>query len=261
MEFNDVSNMDGKILFMSMFISKERKISLVKGGGIQYIYGHEETFIDFIINKYLPVSGNILDIGGGGLRFAIPAALQDKIVTVVDSDQDSLNVPDIVNRVNKNGKITVSLKKIQARIKTVKSDIFNYLEKTAESYSLISAFRVIHFFGPDEIEIFFRLISSKLDKDGIFAVSAMSAYNNKNFKEFNEFYLNSSAVYLNNELYRKFNSTLKADNIKKEQNLPMYLHFIDTDFISSKAEQYGFKVLERDILSTRVVNGYVLKKL
>lgn len=244
-----------------MFISKERRISLVKGGGIQYICGHEETFIDFIVKKYLPQSGNILDLGGGGLRFAIPVALQGKIITVVDVDKNSMDIFDIVDRINKNGKIFVNLKRIQDKIRIIKSDIFNYLEATMESYNFISAFRVIHFFKPEEIESFFHLISKKLDKDGIFALSAMTAYNRKNYSELNEFFLNSSAVCADNKLYRKFNNTLEADDIRKKQNLPKYFHLIDSHFIGSKAAQCGFKVLERDILSTRIVNGYVLKKL
>jgi 2-polyprenyl-3-methyl-5-hydroxy-6-metoxy-1,4-benzoquinol methylase len=244
-----------------MYISPERKKSMIKGSGIQYIPGHEEKFVDFIVRNYLPDTGNILDIGGGGFRFAIPVAIKGKSITVVDLDKDSLDLEDIVNRVNKNGKMLVELKMVQRLIQIKLQNFFDFLEKTKNYYSLITAFRVVHFCSPELISRFFILVYDKLDQNGIFAFSGITPYNFSNNQEFNEIYLNSTPIEAKNILFRKFESTPEANNIIKQQNLPSYIHLVDSQYIYSQARRYGFEVIESDLQSTRIVGGYVLKKL
>lgn len=89
----------------SSYISSERRISCVKGTGVQYIPGHEETFVDYILESFLPNMGEILDLAGGGLRFAIPVALKGRRIIVVDKDEGSLNIEGIVARVLANSRI------------------------------------------------------------------------------------------------------------------------------------------------------------
>jgi len=91
-----------------LFISNERKTSKVKGTGIQYIPGYIDPFVDFVIEKWLPVEKNsILDLGGGGFRFAISAAILNKNIIVVDLDPSGLDLELIYRRVNENGQIEI----------------------------------------------------------------------------------------------------------------------------------------------------------
>lgn len=263
MEFNDVSDLVGEVLWIGkeMYISKERKISSIKDTGIQYIYGHDDNFTDLVIKKYIPFKGNILDLGGGGLMFAIAIALREKSINVVDLDQDALDLITIVDRINKNGKFLIDINKIRPKIKVISDDIFNYLNQASKMYGLISAFRVIHFLDRDRIDKLFSFVSNRLNRHGIFAVSALTIYNHHNQNGLNEFYLNSSQVHAGDVLYRKFQNKEEFKHIRNAQNLPEYLHFIDANFIHSKAAAYGFEVIEHDIPSTRVTCGYILKKI
>ncbi|VVB88553.1 Uncharacterised protein [uncultured archaeon] len=242
-----------------MYISRERKESSIKGTGIQYIPGHDENFVDFVIENYLPESGNILDLGGGGLRFAIPVALKGKTVTVVDIDIESLDVTNIIERVNKNEKMKLKLQSVKGFIQTRLQNMFDFLDETDNNYSFVSAFRVIHFLSPDMLSKFLCLVHRNLDLNGIFVLSAITPYNFLNVNEFNEIYLNSTPI-TENILYRKFNSTLEAKNIKKQQNLPDYLHLIDNKFVDSLSKRHGFEVIESGLQSTRIVGGYILRK-
>lgn len=243
-----------------MFVSKERKISSKKGTGTQYLPGHDEPFVDFIIEKYLPDSGNILDLGGGGLRFAIPVALRGKEVTVVDMDPDALDIATIVGRVNSIGKLHIDLNTIRSLIKVENQNIFHYLKETNNQYSFISGFRVIHFNSSQMIAKLFSLVHSKLDKNGLFVVSANTIYNLPNTDEFNEIFLNSTELDSENSLYRKFNNTVEAESLREKQNLPQCVHFVDNQFVCSLAQAHGFEVIESDLQSTRVVRGYVLRR-
>lgn len=243
-----------------MFISKERMIPPLKGVGVQYIPWHEEKFIDYVIERYLPAKGNILDLAGGGFRFAIPAALKKRYVTVVDIDKGSLDLPTIIKRINENGKLSVDLKKIRNFIKVENIDVFSFLTLERRRFNFISAFRFIHFLHPQQIELLFSLVSKRLTKNGFFAVSAMTMSDSKNNKT-NEFFLNTLPVMQNNIFYREFRNSPIARKIRREQNLPQNVHIVDSQFIHCLAQKYGFEVIEDGLESTRVVRGYVLKRI
>jgi|WetSurMetagenome_2_1015567.scaffolds.fasta_scaffold400852_1 SAM-dependent methyltransferase len=243
-----------------MYVTKERKCSSIKGTGIQYIPGHDEKFIDFVIEKYLPEAGNIVDLGGGGLRFAIPVSLTGKKITVVDMDRDALDLTGIVKRINANGKLFIDCEKIRNLIEIHVQDIFRFLRMTRETYDLISAFRVLHFLTPEQMNELFSLVSRRLNPGGLLAISAITLFDRSKSKDYNEFFLNSSAADPDNFLYRKFHDHAEANHIREEQNLSPCLHFIDRPFVESMAERYGFDLVEWDVPSTRVVSGYVLKR-
>jgi SAM-dependent methyltransferase len=244
-----------------MYIAKERKKSSIKNTGIQYIPGHDDNFVDLVCQKYLPENERILELGGGGLRFAVPAALRGKDITVVDIDKEALNIPQIVKIVNENAKISVNADSIISRINVVNEDIFYFLENTRKKYGLIVCFRVIHFFSPEQIERFFSLIENRITGSGILAISAMIKNNFSREGEPNEFFLNSSPVCGENILYRRFEDTLEAESLRQNQNLPKNIHFIDEHFVNCKAEKFKYEIVVSNFLSTRIVNGYVLKKL
>ncbi len=243
-----------------MYITEERRCSAIEGVGIQYIPGHDEKFIDYIVERYLPEAGNIVDLGGGGFRFAIPVSLTGRNVTIVDIDSDGLDLPSIVERINQNGKMFIDLKRIQNLIKINVQDIFQFLKMTPENYDLISAFRVLHFLSPIQMDEIFSLMTQKLNPEGVLAISSITLFDRSKSNDYNEFFMNSSVVDQGNFLYRKFYDNTEASRIRQKQNLPQYLHFIDNQFIGSMSSKYGLEVVESDVPSTRVVNGYVLKK-
>jgi hypothetical protein len=243
-----------------MYISPERKVSVILGTGVQYIPWHDEQFVDFVVEKYLPPTGRILDLGGGGLRFAIPAALKGKSVLVVDLDGAGLNIEDIVRRSNEFGKTHINLVDVIDYIAVKVDNIFSFLKHDDGTYKLITAFRLIHFFSPFVLDSFFSLISLRLDHHGTFAFSGVTPYNVQNKNSSNEIFLNTTACDPNNILYRRFNDTPEATDIRKKQNLASCIHLINEEFIHSLADRYNLKVVATDIPSTKIVAGYILQK-
>jgi hypothetical protein len=243
-----------------MYISPERKVSAIPGTGVQYIPWHDEQFVDFVVENYLPQTGRILDLGGGGLRFAIPVALKGKSILVVDLDEAGLNIEDIVRRSNEFGKIHINFADVINYITTKVDNILSFLERDDRTYQLITAFRLVHFFSPLVLDIFFSLISLRLDQQGTFAFSGVTPYNVKEKDTLNEIFANSTACDPSNILYRKFNDSPEATAIKTKQNLPQCIHLINDEFIHSLADKYKLTVVAADIPSTKIVAGYLLKK-
>jgi SAM-dependent methyltransferase len=243
-----------------MYISPERKVSAIAGTGVQYIPWHDEQFVDFVVEKYLPPTGRILDLGGGGLRFAIPAALKGKSVLVVDLDEAGLNIEDIVRRSNEFGKAHIKLSDVIDYIAVKVDNIFSFLEHDEGTYKLITAFRLMHFFSPPVLDSFFSLISLRLDHHGTFAFSGVTPCNTQKKNSLNEIYLNTTACDPSNMLYRQFNDTSEAAEIREKQNLSPYIHLINEEFIHSLADKYNFTVVATDIPSTKIVAGFILQK-
>jgi 2-polyprenyl-3-methyl-5-hydroxy-6-metoxy-1,4-benzoquinol methylase len=240
-----------------LFISNERKISNILGTGIQYIPGHIEPFVDLVINNYLPgEKSHILDLGGGGLRFAFPAALLNRKVTVVDLDPSGIDLEVISRKINEVGRFGFYDKNIlKENIHVEICNCFDYLEKSRNSFLLITAFRLIHFFTEEEVIHFFQLVSQKLKKKGRLIVSAFSMFNSDD-NSLNEIYLNSEPVR-NNNLYRKFFKNESALAIKNGQNLGDYFHVFTYDYLKEIGERVNLKLEMGNLASTRVVRGYV----
>lgn len=244
-----------------MYISPERKVSTVPGTGVQYIPWHDENFIDYVVENFLPRAGEILDLGGGGFRFAIPVALREKSVIVVDLDEAGLDIENIVKRSNEFGKFHIKFEEVVNFITIKRDDIFSFLEHNGRFYQLITAFRLIHFFSPALLEKFFSLVTSRLEQNGIFAFSGVTPYNVNDKENFNEIFLNSSAFDKSNPLYRKFNDSSEANAIRDKQNLAEFIHLIDEQFIDYLVHKYNFSIIASEIASTKIVVGYVLKKI
>jgi SAM-dependent methyltransferase len=243
------------------FISKQRRLSQKKGLGVQYLPGHVEPFVDLVINNYLPKNGKILDLGGGGLRFALPVALKGRKVSVVDLDRSGLDVEMVVNRVNQNDGTRLDAKDLLSRIEIYESDVLDFLRANSQLHSLITSFRVAHFMRPHEIPELFRLIHRALDVEGIFAFSAMTLYNLPDKIEFNELTLNSEPVSSRTPLHRRFLDTAAAEKVRTGQNLLKVFHLVDSDFVSTHAHNTGFEVIVDSYQSTRIVAGFIMKKL
>jgi hypothetical protein len=251
-----------------MYISPERKLSSVSGTGVQYLPGHVEPFVDLIVDDYLPSNGNIVDLGGGGLRIAIPVALAGRRITVVDLDEAGLDVEHIVQRVNDNNKLQVDPATVAPLIDIQVKDVLEWLDENQASYELMTAFRLLPYFSPDQMGQFFSRAGSAIAQNGLLAVSGLSAYDSSTEGQHNEFYDNSEPVSEENPLYRRFSDDPASRDLRESQNLPVLVHFIDAQFISSQAQAIGFQVIPnsrnegnpQSHPSTRVVEGFVLRK-
>jgi hypothetical protein len=239
------------------FISEERIFSNIIGTGVQYIPGHIDKFVDLIAEMYIPEDGEVLEVGGGGLRFALPVA-ERRPITVVDLDKASLNIEEILRKVSQNNKASISTDLARSRITTVISGAHEYLSASRKSYVLIATFRFLHFFPTKELDSLFSLIRRRLERRGLFAFSGISFYELPFKIIFNLLYLNSIPVsgdrYLRNIL-----DTEEGMKIRREQNLGKLIHFFDIDLVRQLAEKHHFEIVLAGFPSTKIVEGYVLR--
>lgn len=243
-----------------LFISNERKVSTVPGTGIQYIPGHIEPFVDLIIKNYLPEEKNlILDLGGGGLRFAIPVAMSGKKITVVDLDPSGIDLELICRRISEIGEFKLpDINLLRENIQMEMCNCFDYLEKASLSFSMITAFRLIHFFNEQEIVRFFQLVSKRIISGGRVFISAFSMYNSDDNK-LNEIYLNSEAVG-NNNFCRKFFPNDSALALQNSQNLSGFFHVFTSEYLKEFGQKVNLKMELGNLESTRIVKGYIFIK-
>jgi SAM-dependent methyltransferase len=243
-----------------MFISPERRRATVEGCGIQYIPHHTERFVDLIVETYLPPRGNILDLGGGGLRFAVPVAQLGRDITVVDFDKESLDVDVVTERMNANGGLFIEKAALQSRIQCVEQDVFEFLNSTRESYDLVTAFRLLHFFSPATVRRFLQCACRVLRKDGLLVISAMTFRNLPFRGDDNEVCRHTQPLDNSDIYYRAFAKDGEAEQVKSQQNLSERVHLFDSRFVERLAEQFHLEVVLSGFPSTRIVEGYVLKR-
>ena len=236
-----------------MFITPARRQSGVPGTGIQYVPGHEEPFVDHVVARYLPERGRILELGGAGYRFALAAALAGRTVTVVDRDEAGLDLPEIVGRVNANGKLTLSLAALAPLIDPRVDDALGFVRREQGPYALVCAFRLIMYFTPADAARLFRSVGDALAPGGVFAVSGMTPAGDS------EFYALTEPIGTD-PLYRRFPDTEAARRLRAEQNQPERVYFVDSARIRELAEAGGMEVVETGLPSTRIMRGHVLRR-
>jgi spermidine synthase len=243
------------------FVSPERKRSSVAGTGIQYIPGHVDPFIDVVLSHYLHPDARVLDLGGGGLRFGLPSAALKHPTTVVDLDADALNVTDIIRRVEENGKIAFDPDVIHRYLTTVCGDVFEYLGGVEESFDVVTAFRLLHFYDPMQVSKFFQSVHRHMRPGSLFIFSGTTLWSLPLKQEKNVIFNNSEPVQSEFPYYRKFADTDEARSIRQSQNLASIIHCFDIPLVQSLAKEHNFEVLMAGFPSTAIVEGYVLQRL
>ena len=243
-----------------MFISKHRRLSECRGGGVQYIPGHIEPFVDLVVNNYLPRTGSILEIGGAGLRFAVPVAARGRQITVVDLDSSGLDVRSIVDRVNQNGDGDLQVDELCERIDTRVQSAAGFLHSPPARYTMIAAFRLAHFSSPHDFKRLFDLVQLALEPGGVFVISAMTPFNLPEMHDYNEVYLSTEPVRKSSPLYRAFRQDPEAQRVRRLQNLTPRVHFVSSELIGEHATTEGFELVVDAFASTRIVAGFVLRK-
>jgi SAM-dependent methyltransferase len=239
-------------------ISDERAFTSVQGTGVQYLPGHIEDFVDLIIKKYIPQGGNILELGGGGLRFAIPAC-EKAIVKVVDLDPAGLEICNVMEKVKSNGKWTYDENSTISHLSTEVSDALVFLRTTNEKYDLIVAFRLLHFLTPEQIDEFFLHTKRCLKPSGIFVFSGFSFYELPLQRRHNTLFENSApAENAKNIYFRKFQMGEEITKLRAQQNIGYFAHFFDNNHVAFLARKHNFRVLLSGFPSTGIVEGYIL---
>ena len=244
-----------------MFISEHRRLSQCPGGGVQYIPGHIEPFVDLVISRYLPGDGAVVDLAGAGLRFAVPVALSGRRVTVIDLDSSSLDVRTISRRVNEiQSGPSLDISQLQALVEVEVAEVLSYLRNTSRRFALVCAFRFAHFLDPDQFVEFLQLAYSVLVPEGILALSAMTPYNLPDTTSRNEVFLHSVPVSPGFSLHRTFRKDQESKRVREQQNLAEQIHLVHTEFMHRVSKETGFEILEDSVRSTRIVAGFVLRK-
>jgi spermidine synthase len=245
-----------------VFISQHRRLTTQQGHGVQYIPGHIEPFVDLIVQDYLPDEGEILDLGGGGLRFALPVAQTGRRIKVVDLDPSGVDLDLIVERVNANEGSSLESRHFAPLIEFHIGDGLEFLASAEDNFRLITAFRLVHLFDPETIEEFFRLTSKALVTDGHLAFSGMTAFNLPvgTESQLNEVFTGSEPIRGDQQLYRRFASNPEADEARGAHNLRAEIHLLDSEFVATTAQRHGFEMVVDAYRSTRIVAGFVLKK-
>jgi 2-polyprenyl-3-methyl-5-hydroxy-6-metoxy-1,4-benzoquinol methylase len=244
-----------------MFIAPHRKACALKGQGIQYIPGHTDSFVDHVVNNYVMSTSNVLDLGGGGFRFAVPAARIAKSVDVVDNDETSLDIESIINHARKNDN-NFDMNNSFSNIKCHCSDLLYFLSRLHKKYDLITSFRVIHFFSESEINTFISSIKNNLTENGILALSFITPFDNGGCSgKYNEVYLETESLDNKTNTFRKFRNTGAALGIMQCQNLAEQIAVIDPEYFKELCQNFNFECIEGPIQSTRVVEGFILRAI
>ena len=245
-----------------MFVSPHRRRTSRPGHGIQYLPGHVEPFVDLVLERFVPRSGRIVDLGGGGLRFALPVALSGRQISVVDLDPLGLDLDVIVDRVNANDESDLSSRSLADLIEVHVGDGLEFLEQSRQEFALITAFRLVHLFPPELLRSFFGAAYHALEPAGHLVVSAMTAYNLplEDPARFNEVFASSEPVRSVEPLYRRFVQTRAAAEVRRTHNLSGRFHLVDAPFVSGIARAHGFEVVVDSYKSTRIVAGFVLRR-
>jgi len=245
-------------------ISKQRKVSNIKGTGLQYLPGHKDKYIDLctrIITRDKKSKLKILDIGGGGLRFvsSILTLNNVKKIYIVEPDYYALDYKKIFDIAKMN---TREFRLFEKKCVLMVCDINDFLQSIDKNivFDYICAFRVFHFFSAAQFNKIIRRLVPALKVNGKFFISNISFYDNKAKGKYNILFKNSTPIE-GNRNYRKFNT--KKFNLLYEidrQNLPMKMLFFDLSYLDRNLNKYGLFRQGLEHISTRLVNGYVYIK-
>jgi hypothetical protein len=226
-------------------LGPDRKKSKVKGFGIQYLPFHQEGFVDYIIKNFDKEKNEILEIAGGGLRFS--SKIKKARIIVNDLDVSSLHA--IKKKFN-----------LKNKINFLKGDFFTVNKKLKKKFDLIVSFRFIHFFNEKKLNIFFKLASFFLKKNGYLVIS--SFFYDKRNKNSLEIINSSKPINLKNPYFRIIKkNTKKGKYFIDEMNLNSKIFLVRKNFLNSMAKKYSLRLLDKSYYSTRIVRGYILKKI
>ena len=244
------------------FISPQRRISEVCGGGVQYIPGHVEPFVDGVI-ELLRVSGDraeILEIGGGGLRFAT-AATAIKVVTtlsVVEPDYASLG-PD---------QALAGLPDAEAAKERLRAKCLFYIMSEERFfarlarevlYDVVASFRVFHFLDEAGWERVISQVATHLRPGGLFIFSGLSPVDQDSGEEA-PLYRGSLPVGDDPD-YRELDTASEpVAQAMALQNLPGRMRFFPADSTIARLNAVGFSLVYGPMRSTRMVHGFVFRK-
>ncbi len=245
-------------------ISENKRLTKVKGTGVQFLPGYPEKFLDrvrsFIRNVDKKI--NILEIGGGGLIYLLSLIDESNIgkYIVIEPDITSTNYYDIIKHYNLNEDLIRCSENKSVIINTSAETFFRDFTLNL-NIDVILCFRVAHFFTPYQFNEFITACHRTLKKGGFLIISAIGKtdYEERFGSSTNEFYINSDpidgAIY-----YRSFSNNETGRKIIEDQNLKTNMLFFEKEYVENIFNRTGFKIAEGPIEATRIVDAYILRK-
>ncbi|QHS27413.1 class I SAM-dependent methyltransferase [Piscirickettsia salmonis] len=124
----------------------------------------------------------------------------------------------------------------------------NILESNIQDGSLDAIFcsRLIHFFNPDEVRVFFEKCYKWLDFNGKLFLTCETPYL-KNWQSFIPVFEIKKSQGL--EFPGYVTQVADYESLGYSDNLPEYMNFFDDDILKRVAEQFSFKVHECSFFS------------
>lgn len=244
------------------FISPQRRISQLPGGGVQYIPGHTEFFVDAVVDlvRRDQSMNTILEIGGGGLRFASAVAVISSVtdITVVEPDYASLD-PIRALRDSTNSEAILQQMKHKCAFHVVSEKRFFHLLKADVYYDMVASFRVFHFLDEESWERVIDAVRAHLRPGGLFVFSGLSPMDQDTGAE-SLLYQGSQAIGDDPD-YRKLNTaSSKVERAVSIQNLPSMMRFFPVDTTVRRLQTAGFNLVDGPFRSTRIVHGFIFQK-
>lgn len=241
------------------FISPQRRLSVVRGGGVQYIPGHIEPFVDGVIDL-LRTSGDvaeILEIGGGGLRFATAASCLDAVTTlsVVEPDYASLDV----DRALADAEAVKERLRAKSLFYVMGEDRFFARLAADVRFDAVVSFRVFHFLDEANWERVLACVAAHLRPGGLFIFSGLSPVD-QDSGETAPLYKGSRPVGDDPD-YRELDAAApEVARAMAEQNLPGRMRFFPAEATVARLAAAGFSLVRGPVRSTRMVHGFVFRK-
>lgn len=245
-------------------ISENKRISRVRGTGVQFLPGYPDKFIEKVKSSLHNIKDkiNVIEIGGGGLIYLLSLIDEPAIekYILVEPDTTSTNYYNIIKHYDLNEDLIRYTESKGVIINTSAETFFRDFNLNF-NVNFILCFRVAHFFTPDQFKAFLTDCHKVIKIGGFLIISAVGKtdYEERFGSSTNELYLNSDPIN-GATYYRSFENKETGLRIIEDQNLKTEMLFFEEDYVKNIFNQAGFKIIEGPIEATRIVNAYILRK-
>ena len=240
----------------------QRKIANGGGFGIQYLPGHVEPYMDHCLSLLAAAgAANILELGGGGLRFALPAMELAALgrLTVVDPDAVALSVARVA------AEVAVPAAWLDRAATVLEPWIgsaqdFFWDLPAGQSFDAVAAFRVFHFMTEAEFAATAAQVARCLVPGGLFLLSGLGRADHDCADGADNDFFRASQPQPT-PWYRRIDDRDPA--VARQlaaQNLGDHMLFMTPDWMDPLLSGLGFSRVEPPMAATRIVSGHVFRK-
>lgn len=244
-------------------ISPNKRLTEVPGRGVQFLPGYPEPYKQEVA-AFLRATADakvVVELGAGGLSFLFEILDIATIEQIICADPDfgSLNYQEIIRHYDLGPECA---RKIRDRCVLMSADAERFFEVLSPSVGIdfFVAFRLVHFFSPDEFQSFLHTVHSRLTPGGHMVLSAVGVIDHDHPGKKSELYEHSFPI-ADDPHYRRLDDLRpEARALMQEQNLQPELLFFEEDSLRTLTGQAGFKVVRGPKRATRIVDGYIFQK-